>query len=70
MKLNASHGISFWDAQILAVAAEGGCAILLSEDFQDGRKFGVADLGRAIAVIDPFADANIPVLRNAGLLSD
>lgn len=69
MKLSESHGVSFWDAQIAAAAAEGGCTILLSEDSQDGRRFSAADLGRALAIVDPFEDANLPILINAGLLS-
>jgi predicted nucleic acid-binding protein len=33
-------GLPYWDALIVAAAERGGCAFLLSEDFQAGRKFG------------------------------
>lgn len=41
-------GISYWDALIVASAERLGCRWLLSEDFQDGRKYG------AVQVISPF----------------
>ncbi|HLG22852.1 MAG TPA: PIN domain-containing protein [Candidatus Manganitrophaceae bacterium] len=31
--------LSFWDALIIAAARKGRASLLLSEDFQDGRKF-------------------------------
>jgi predicted nucleic acid-binding protein len=34
--LAADHQIGVWDAIILAVAAESGCRLLLSEEFQEG----------------------------------
>ncbi|MGD0500051.1 MAG: PIN domain-containing protein [Bryobacteraceae bacterium] len=40
--------IPYWDSLILAAAERAGCAYLLTEDFQAGRKF--ADL----AVVNPF----------------
>jgi predicted nucleic acid-binding protein len=40
--------ISYWDALIVAAAERAGCAWLLSEDFQTGRKMG------AITVLNPF----------------
>jgi predicted nucleic acid-binding protein len=33
-------GLPYWDALIVAAAERGGCAWLLSEDFQAGRQFG------------------------------
>lgn len=36
MELAVSHRLSFWDAVILAAAADSGCRLLLSEDMQDG----------------------------------
>ena len=30
------HGLSRWDAQIVAAARHAGCRYLLTEDFQDG----------------------------------
>ena len=43
-----SAKISYWDALILASAETAGCAYLLSEDFQEGRKF------HSITVVNPF----------------
>jgi predicted nucleic acid-binding protein len=48
----ADHGgASFWDSLILASAERAGCAYLLSEDFQSGRKYG------SILVVNPFQHA-------------
>jgi predicted nucleic acid-binding protein len=41
-------GVPYWDALILASAETAGCAYLLSEDFQAGRRFG------GITVVSPF----------------
>jgi predicted nucleic acid-binding protein len=49
--LSQSETLSFWDALIVRAAAEAGCARILSEDFQDGRKFG------ATRVENPFVRA-------------
>ena len=46
--LVADHGLQIWDALILAVAAEQGCRVLFSEDFQDGFTC------RGVSVINPF----------------
>jgi predicted nucleic acid-binding protein len=35
--LHRLHAISFWDALIVRAAAVAGCAVLLTEDLQDGR---------------------------------
>ena len=40
--------LSYWDALILAAAQRAGARYLLSEDFQDGRRFG------SIQVLNPF----------------
>jgi predicted nucleic acid-binding protein len=40
--------LSWWDALIVAAAQIGGCRYLLSEDFQEGQKFG------SVRVIHPF----------------
>jgi predicted nucleic acid-binding protein len=40
--------LSWWDALIVATAQIGGCRYLLSEDFQEGQKFG------SVRVIHPF----------------
>ena len=40
--------LSHWDALILAAAERSGCIWLLTEDFQEGRKFG------DLSVVNPF----------------
>lgn len=40
--------LTWWDAMILASAERLGCAVLLSEDFQAGRRYG------AVTVMNPF----------------
>jgi predicted nucleic acid-binding protein len=40
--------LSFYDALIVAAAADASCRVLLSEDLQHGRKFG------AVTVENPF----------------
>lgn len=45
----ASKGrFSFWDAVLLASAAEAGCTVIFSEDMADGARFG------SIVVVNPF----------------
>jgi predicted nucleic acid-binding protein len=66
MKLVADHGIPIWDAQIAAVVANNGCDVLLTEDFQDGRIFSVADLGRKLRVVNPFLIANNEFVKTLG----
>lgn len=34
------HKISFWDAMIVAAAQKSGASLLLSEDFNNGQRFG------------------------------
>lgn len=45
--------LSFWDALILAAAKKGTVSILLSEDFQDGRKF------EKLTIQNPFRSSNL-----------
>jgi predicted nucleic acid-binding protein len=40
--------MSFWDAQVWAVAKEGGVSYLLSEDFDDGA------VVEGVRFVDPF----------------
>ncbi len=40
--------LAYWDGLIVAAAERGGCAWLLSEDFQAGRKFD------SVSVVNPF----------------
>ncbi len=41
--------LSFWDAFLLATAAEAGCTICLSEDMDDGKKLGTITVRHAFA---------------------
>jgi predicted nucleic acid-binding protein len=52
--LARDHGLSFYDALIVAAALEGGCERLYSEDLQNGRHFG------DLVVIDPFRESDAP----------
>lgn len=54
------HRLSFWDAMIWATARQIGCAAILSEDMQDGRRLS------GVEFINPFA-ADAPA-RLAALL--
>ncbi|MFC7738716.1 PIN domain-containing protein [Roseomonas sp. GCM10028921] len=49
MQLATDHRFALWDAIMLAVAAQAGCTLLLSEDMQDGF------LWRGVTIRDPFA---------------
>ncbi len=58
----AAGRLSYWDALMLASAAEAGCTCMLSEDMQDGaRIFGVE-------IVNPFG-ANGVSHRAAELLN-
>jgi len=46
--LEDQHHVSFWDALIIEAARRAGARRLVSEDLQDGRRFG------ALAVENPF----------------
>jgi predicted nucleic acid-binding protein len=54
--LAVDHKISIWDAVIFAAAAETGCRLLLSEDLQEGFKWG------GVTVVNPFAAIVHPLL--------
>jgi predicted nucleic acid-binding protein len=54
--LAADHGLSIWDAVVLAAAAEGGCRLVLAEDMQHGFAW------RGLTVADPFAPERHPLL--------
>jgi predicted nucleic acid-binding protein len=45
-----SHGFSFWDAMICVTADQAGCATVLSEDMQHGRKLG------GMEILNPFRE--------------
>jgi len=55
--LGMDHKLHIWDALILSVAAENGCRILLSEDFQPGFTW------HGVTVVNPFLDESSPLLR-------
>ncbi len=59
LDLHADHQLPIWDALILAVAAEHGCRLLLSEDYQPGFTW------HGVTVVDPFAQRSYPLLRQA-----
>jgi predicted nucleic acid-binding protein len=44
----------WWDALLLATAERHGCEIVLSEDMQDGVRFG------GVTVLDPFVGDELP----------
>ena len=50
-------GIGFWDALIVAAAERSGCRWLLSEDFQENRKFG------SVQVVNPFRTKPAKIFR-------
>ena len=56
LELVAAHRLHFWDAAILAAAAEAECRLLLSEDLQDGLVW------RGVTVANPFAASPHPRL--------
>jgi predicted nucleic acid-binding protein len=47
--LHRLHRISFWDALLVQTARRAGCATLLTEDLQDGRRFD------GVLIRNPFA---------------
>jgi predicted nucleic acid-binding protein len=49
--LARDHGLSFYDALVVAAAQEAGCETLYSEDMQHGRKFG------GLTIVNPFIEA-------------
>jgi predicted nucleic acid-binding protein len=51
IELSQTETISFWDALIVQAALSAGCRTLLTEDMQEGRRFG------ELRVENPFAIA-------------
>ena len=45
----AEHRLSFWDAMLWATARQIGCAAIISEDMQDGRRLS------GVEIVNPFA---------------
>ena len=56
--LAAGHAMRVWDALVLAAAAEERCAVLISEDFQDGFVWN------GVTVVNPFTTAPNPLIAN------
>jgi predicted nucleic acid-binding protein len=57
--LAVDYRLGIWDSLMVAVAAEGSCRLLLSEDLQDGFAW------RGVTVVDPFAATLHPLLAAA-----
>ena len=55
--LAVDHQLSIWHAVILSAAAQAGCRLLLSEDFQDGFTWN------GVTVTDPFSASRHPLLE-------
>jgi len=48
MEIHQRHGISYWDAAIIAAAKAMGCRTVYSEDLRDGQIY------EGVAVVNPF----------------
>ena len=46
--------LSFWDGVLIATVARAGCHFLLSENMQDGARFG------GVTILDPFFGDELP----------
>jgi predicted nucleic acid-binding protein len=57
IQLLTQHKLSVWDARILSVCGDNGIDILLTEDLQDGAKYG------KVTAINPFEQANAKILN-------
>jgi predicted nucleic acid-binding protein len=51
ISLARDHGLSFYDALIVASAIEASCDILYTEDMQHGRSFG------GLTIVNPFLES-------------
>jgi predicted nucleic acid-binding protein len=67
-ELCADHKVSFWDALLLAAASAAGCGVMLSEDFQDRRRFDPPHVARTIWILNPFLEENREALETLGVL--
>jgi predicted nucleic acid-binding protein len=59
LDLASAHQLQFWDALILATAADAGARVLLTEDMADGFVW------RGCTVANPFAETLHPLLADA-----
>jgi predicted nucleic acid-binding protein len=66
MALDAAVGgqASYWDALLVATAAEAGCTVILTEDLGDG------SIVHGVRVINPFADGRLAAAAEALLSVD
>ncbi len=55
--LAVDHHLNIWDCVILSAAAQAGCRLLLSEDFQNGFTWN------GVTVTDPFTASLHPLLE-------
>jgi predicted nucleic acid-binding protein len=61
-EIERRHRLGWWDCLVVAAAQTQGCVLLLSEDLQDGMKFGT------LTVRSPFTlEANEAAANYAGL---
>ncbi len=51
LTLMAAGRLSYWDAMLVTAARDTGCDVLLSEDMQDGARFGT------LKIVNPFGPA-------------
>jgi predicted nucleic acid-binding protein len=56
LDLVRDHRIGFWDAMLCATASRAGLHYLLSEDMQDGRRFGT------LTIVNPFRPENAALI--------
>lgn len=59
LNLARDHEFQLWDALVVCVSAEAGCALLLSEDMHEGFVY------RGMTIANPFADPLHPVLASS-----
>lgn len=57
--LISRYQLSVWDARLLAVCDAHGCSHLLSEDMQDGARYG------GVTVLNPFKASNTALIGRA-----
>ena len=55
--------LSYWDALLVTAARDAGCRVMLSEDMQDGARFG------ELEIVNPFGPAGAPSARLRALLT-
>jgi predicted nucleic acid-binding protein len=62
LTLMAAGRLSYWDALLVTAARDAGCDVLLTEDMQDGARFG------SLEIVNPFGAAG-PSARFQALLA-